>query len=238
MKLRLEVLDRKGCGIVAAFVGAMSATLVGAINNANIQPGVGNCQYWNPFASRLIAQPGVPTYNSPELAAVTAEGRDFRLSEIGLEKIVHDAPASSLDFVISGHVHPALAFEHQPLPHQRGEIDRKHFRFEVGFFSMGLEYRDQFPLCLEGPDFEVVLSYMWRIARFLEDQPAEVQCPIRVERKHDRFCQVNQRSTEVTSADVRSGAGLKLLLVVLQLLVDHRLQQRLLALEVTVDRFL
>ena len=69
MKLRLEVLDRKGWRIVAAFVGAMSATLVGAINNANIQPGVGNCQYWNPFASRLIAQPGVPTYNSPELAA-------------------------------------------------------------------------------------------------------------------------------------------------------------------------
>ena len=41
----------------------------GAANDANIQPGVGNCQYWNPFASRLIAQPGDPTYNSPELAA-------------------------------------------------------------------------------------------------------------------------------------------------------------------------
>ena len=33
----------------------------GAANNANIQPGVGNCQWWNPFASRLIAQPGDPT---------------------------------------------------------------------------------------------------------------------------------------------------------------------------------
>lgn len=41
----------------------------GAANDANIQPGVGNCQYWNPFASRLLAQPGDPTYNSPELAA-------------------------------------------------------------------------------------------------------------------------------------------------------------------------
>ena len=41
----------------------------GAANNANIQPGVGNCQWWNPFASRLLAQPGDPTYNSPELAA-------------------------------------------------------------------------------------------------------------------------------------------------------------------------
>ena len=39
----------------------------GAANNPNIQPGVGNCQWWNPFASRLIAQPGDPTYNSPEL---------------------------------------------------------------------------------------------------------------------------------------------------------------------------
>lgn len=41
----------------------------GAANNANIQPGVGNCQWWNPFASRLIAQPGDPTYNPPDLAA-------------------------------------------------------------------------------------------------------------------------------------------------------------------------
>ncbi len=41
----------------------------GAANDANIQPGVGNCQWWNPFASRLISQPGDPTYNSPELAA-------------------------------------------------------------------------------------------------------------------------------------------------------------------------
>ena len=41
----------------------------GAASNSNIQPGVGNCQWWNPFASRLIAQPGDPTYNSPTLAA-------------------------------------------------------------------------------------------------------------------------------------------------------------------------
>ena len=41
----------------------------GAANDANIQPGVGNCQWWNPFASRLIAQPGDPTYNPPDLAA-------------------------------------------------------------------------------------------------------------------------------------------------------------------------
>jgi len=42
--------------------------VVGAENNPNIQPGVGNCHWWNPFASRLLAQPGDPTYNSPELA--------------------------------------------------------------------------------------------------------------------------------------------------------------------------
>ncbi len=40
----------------------------GALNDPNVQPGVGACQYWNPFASRLLAQPGDPTYNSPELA--------------------------------------------------------------------------------------------------------------------------------------------------------------------------
>ncbi len=43
-------------------------TVSGAANDPNIQPGVGNCQWWNPFASRLIAQPGDPTYNSPALA--------------------------------------------------------------------------------------------------------------------------------------------------------------------------
>ena len=43
-------------------------TVSGAANNPNIRPGVGNCQWWNPFASRLIAQPGDPTYNPPELA--------------------------------------------------------------------------------------------------------------------------------------------------------------------------
>lgn len=36
-------------------------------NDPNIQPGVGNCEYWNPFGSRLIAQPGDPTFNSREL---------------------------------------------------------------------------------------------------------------------------------------------------------------------------
>ena len=41
----------------------------GAASNANIAPGVGNCQWWNPFASRLIAQPGDPTYNAPDLAS-------------------------------------------------------------------------------------------------------------------------------------------------------------------------
>jgi iron complex outermembrane receptor protein len=54
----------------------------GAANDPNVQPGVGNCQYWNPFASRLLANPtdGSPIdpndpnsplrsqlYNSPEL---------------------------------------------------------------------------------------------------------------------------------------------------------------------------
>ena len=54
----------------------------GALSDSNIQPGVGSCQYWNPFASRLIADPNDETpidpndpnsppmrtlYNSPEL---------------------------------------------------------------------------------------------------------------------------------------------------------------------------
>ena len=54
----------------------------GALNDPNVQPGVGSCQYWNPFASRLISGPDDTTpinpadpnsplvrdlYNSPEL---------------------------------------------------------------------------------------------------------------------------------------------------------------------------
>jgi iron complex outermembrane recepter protein len=39
----------------------------GLANNANLQQGVGGCQWWNPFASRLIAEPGDATYNDPAL---------------------------------------------------------------------------------------------------------------------------------------------------------------------------
>jgi len=41
--------------------------ITGAENNPLIQPGVGNCQYWNPLANRLLAQPGDATYNDPLL---------------------------------------------------------------------------------------------------------------------------------------------------------------------------
>lgn len=64
----------------------------GAENNANIQPGIGSCQYWNPFASRLIAQPGDPTYNSPQLA-------DWMTDE-GVER--GDSSFYSLEGVITG----------------------------------------------------------------------------------------------------------------------------------------
>lgn len=40
----------------------------GAANDPKIKPGKGGCEWWNPFASRLIAKPGDATYNSPELA--------------------------------------------------------------------------------------------------------------------------------------------------------------------------
>lgn len=40
----------------------------GLANNPNLRQGQGGCQWWNPFASRLLAQPGDPTYNDPDLA--------------------------------------------------------------------------------------------------------------------------------------------------------------------------
>jgi iron complex outermembrane receptor protein len=39
----------------------------GLANNPNLQQGVGGCEWWNPFASRLISEPGDPTYNSESL---------------------------------------------------------------------------------------------------------------------------------------------------------------------------
>ncbi len=39
----------------------------GAASNPDIQPGVFPCKYWNPFASRFLAEPGDPTYNDPDL---------------------------------------------------------------------------------------------------------------------------------------------------------------------------
>jgi len=47
----------------------------GAANDPKLTAGQGGCEWWNPFASRLIAKPGDATYNSPELAAwMTDEG--------------------------------------------------------------------------------------------------------------------------------------------------------------------
>jgi len=49
--------------------------VAGAENTAGVLPGVAPCQYWNPFASRLLASPGDATYNSPQLANwMTDEG--------------------------------------------------------------------------------------------------------------------------------------------------------------------
>ena len=39
----------------------------GVDSNPDLQPGLGACQYWNPFASRLIAEEGDATYNDPAL---------------------------------------------------------------------------------------------------------------------------------------------------------------------------
>lgn len=48
--------------------GCKGSFVSGLANNPNLKQGEGGCQWWNPFASRLIAQPGDPTYNDPDLA--------------------------------------------------------------------------------------------------------------------------------------------------------------------------
>lgn len=47
--------------------GCKGSFVSGLANDPNLQQGVGGCQWWNPFASRLIAEPGDPTYNDPDL---------------------------------------------------------------------------------------------------------------------------------------------------------------------------
>lgn len=42
--------------------------VTGAASDPNVQAGVGPCMYYNPFASRLLASPGDPTYSDPALA--------------------------------------------------------------------------------------------------------------------------------------------------------------------------
>ncbi|HWK54112.1 MAG TPA: TonB-dependent receptor, partial [Hyphomicrobiales bacterium] len=41
--------------------------VTGAANDPDIQPGVGSCMWYNPFASRLLAKPGDPTYSDPDV---------------------------------------------------------------------------------------------------------------------------------------------------------------------------
>jgi iron complex outermembrane receptor protein len=41
--------------------------VLGAANDPNVAAGVGNCLWWNPMANRLLAKPGDPFYNDPDL---------------------------------------------------------------------------------------------------------------------------------------------------------------------------
>ena len=64
----------------------------GLANSSGLVQGEGGCQWWNPFASRLIAQPGDPTYNDPDLADWMTWGRLDR----GIAKFY------SVEFVTTG----------------------------------------------------------------------------------------------------------------------------------------
>jgi len=72
--------------------GCKGSFVNGLANDPDLQQGVGGCEWWNPFASRLIAQPGDPTYNSKELQEWMTWGRLDR----GIAKFY------SLEFVTTG----------------------------------------------------------------------------------------------------------------------------------------
>lgn len=72
--------------------GGPSCTASPATDPGGAQRGQSVCQFWNPFANRLLAQPGDPTYNDPALTQWLTGGRST--SDSGELK--------TYDFIVTG----------------------------------------------------------------------------------------------------------------------------------------
>jgi iron complex outermembrane receptor protein len=62
-----SIADRYARAVAGYGGGNCKANQIVGYENSGLVPGEGNCEWWNPFASRLLAQPGDATYNSVTL---------------------------------------------------------------------------------------------------------------------------------------------------------------------------
>ena len=62
-----SIADRYSRAVSGYGGGNCKANQIKGYENSGLVPGEGNCEWWNPFGSRLIAKPGDATYNSPSL---------------------------------------------------------------------------------------------------------------------------------------------------------------------------
>lgn len=103
---------------------------------------------------------------------------------------------------------------------------------------MGGEDFDKGGFGLERADFEVVFADAWRSARYLKNEPAEVQRPIGIESKRDRFGNAGERHPEVNQPDLDRVSGFNFPPLKFQFLFDDGFEQGLLARKVAVYGFL
>lgn len=82
-----------GDTIGARFTAALRG-LGGASCGTGGVPGVGDCQWYNPFANRFLAQPGDPNYNDPSLA-------EWIFARSNTEG---DAELTTYDFLVTGDI--------------------------------------------------------------------------------------------------------------------------------------
>jgi iron complex outermembrane receptor protein len=117
----------------------------GAAGNPAIAAGEGNCKYWNPFASRFLAQPGDPTYNDPDLLDwMLFGGRDvgdakFYAVEFITTGELFDLPGGTTGVALGGQ------FRSQEVEILRDPISKDGgFGFSPQFFDDWHAYRDTY----------------------------------------------------------------------------------------------
>ena len=72
--------------------GGPSCTFTPATDLSGVRRGIGDCQFWNPFANAFLSSPGDPTYNDPALTNWLTGGRTT----------VDSGELKTYDFIVTG----------------------------------------------------------------------------------------------------------------------------------------